>query len=275
MDFSKLLHGFVKFITWISQSCSICFLPFLCWCFICTRANPAFWTVKRCAEVFFGQNWYIKALEANFELSFLCYFFVEFFCLFYFFYSFYNYACWNFCLEQNLLNESKYLMPWVCCAFNNFKRIIWTSWANRGKQICECLKFIQFNMRQGGEHHWGGANVLLQPFRRVQGARSIECPNKMPSLNKILQVGLDLGMNKGCQGESAKNSMYTCLRWWSSSYEQFMSSWSSKSRTRVFGLTQQWNFYQSECFEGQPPGKSNMIGVDFKLHLVTFPPIWF
>ena len=126
-------------------------------------------------------------------------------------------------------------------------------------------------MRQGGEHHWGGANVLLQPFCRVQGARSIECPNKMPSLNKILQVGLDLGMNKGCQGESAKNSMYTCLRWWSSSYEQFMSSWSSKSRTRVFALTQQWNLYQSECFEGEPPGKS-MIGVDFKLQVVKLPP---
>ena len=28
-------------------------------------------------------------------------------------------ACWSFCFEQKVLNESKYSMPWVHCAFGN------------------------------------------------------------------------------------------------------------------------------------------------------------
>ena len=28
-------------------------------------------------------------------------------------------ACWSFCFEQKVLNESKNSLPWVCCAFGN------------------------------------------------------------------------------------------------------------------------------------------------------------
>ena len=28
-------------------------------------------------------------------------------------------ACWGFCFELKVLNESKYTMPWVCCALGN------------------------------------------------------------------------------------------------------------------------------------------------------------
>ena len=33
-------------------------------------------------------------------------------------------ACWSFCFELKVLNESKYSMPWVCCVFGNvFSRL--------------------------------------------------------------------------------------------------------------------------------------------------------
>ena len=28
-------------------------------------------------------------------------------------------ACWSFCFELKVLNESKYSTPWVCCYFGN------------------------------------------------------------------------------------------------------------------------------------------------------------
>ena len=33
-------------------------------------------------------------------------------------------ACWSFCFELKVLNESKFSMPWVLCAFGNVSRLI-------------------------------------------------------------------------------------------------------------------------------------------------------
>ena len=66
MDLSKLPHGFVKFVTWICQSCS--------------RPLP---------------NQSMLKFYQDFK------------------------ACWSFRFELNVLTESRYLMPWVLCAFGN------------------------------------------------------------------------------------------------------------------------------------------------------------
>ena len=33
-------------------------------------------------------------------------------------------ACWSFCSELKVLNESKFLIPWIRCSFNNVSRPI-------------------------------------------------------------------------------------------------------------------------------------------------------
>ena len=84
MDLSKLLHGFVKVVTWICQS----FYVSIALC----QTKPS-WSLTKFSK------------------------FVE----------------WNFCFELKVLNDPKYSMLWVCCAFVNVFILLSLPW---WKVIC-------------------------------------------------------------------------------------------------------------------------------------------
>ena len=85
MDFSKFMHGFLEIVTWICQTCYMDLFKLLHGLVLCiSRSLP-------------------NKTKLKFDRDFK--------------------ACWSFCFELKVLNESIYSMPWVCCAFGNvFKR---------------------------------------------------------------------------------------------------------------------------------------------------------
>ena len=84
MDFSKLLHGFVKIDTGICLNLYTVFAKLLNG-FVKVLCIPRPLPKNKARDKF----------DQDFK------------------------ACWSFCFEQKVLNESKYSMPWVCCAFGN------------------------------------------------------------------------------------------------------------------------------------------------------------
>ena len=65
-------------------------------------------------------------------------------------------ACWSLCFEREVLNDSKYSIPWVCCAFYNVFLCGWLwNWAvlfyvrRKGSKQCSLvhpLFSISFNL---------------------------------------------------------------------------------------------------------------------------------
>ena len=84
MDFSKLLHGFLKIDTCISL---ICYMDL-------SKLLHGFFKVVLCISRLLPNKTKLK-FDQDFK------------------------AFWSFCFEQKVLNESGYSMPWVCCAFGN------------------------------------------------------------------------------------------------------------------------------------------------------------
>ena len=84
MDLSKWIHGFVKIDTLIALCSYKDLLKFLC----------VFFKVVLCISCQLSNKIKLK-FDHNFN------------------------ACLSFCFELKVLNESKYSMPWVCCAFGN------------------------------------------------------------------------------------------------------------------------------------------------------------
>ena len=82
MNFSKLLHWFVK----IDKSCYMDLYKLSHWCV----------KVVLCIPRPLPNKTKLK-LDNNFKACW----------------------CWSFCFELKVLNESKYSMPWICCAFFN------------------------------------------------------------------------------------------------------------------------------------------------------------
>ena len=95
MDLSKLLCGSAKCAEWISLNCYMDlsklihgFLQVFTW--ICQSCSMHFCPLPNKTKL---------KLDQNFK------------------------ACWSFCFEVKVLNETKYSMPWVRCAFGNVKGV--------------------------------------------------------------------------------------------------------------------------------------------------------
>ena len=78
-------------------------------------------------------------------------------------------ACWSFCFELKVLNEWKYSMPWVCCAFCN----VFIMWVQR-LLLPRRVHDISINMLRGYlEVHslqpdWDLKKVTLTNFSHLQ-----------------------------------------------------------------------------------------------------------
>ena len=125
MDFSNSLHGFVKLIngffqvvTWISLICHIDLSKFI--------SSSCHMDLSKLVYTDFSKwlygfvkvlNGFLKLLHGFFKVFYACLALVP------------NktklkcdqdlLAYWRFCFELKVLNESKYSMPRVCCAFGN------------------------------------------------------------------------------------------------------------------------------------------------------------
>ena len=84
LDLSKLINLFLQVVTWICQKIYMDLLKLLL----------GFVTVLLCISCPLPNKTKLK-FDQDFK------------------------ACWSFCFEQKVLNESKNSMPWVRCAFGN------------------------------------------------------------------------------------------------------------------------------------------------------------
>ena len=157
-------------------------------------------------------------------------------------------ACWSICFELKLLNESKFSMPWVLCAFGNVSRLIMRpKFLDYDISIARTLRVINFTFAFNLEicETHASLNItidlwkctayfgrtIIPPLRERRNVNFV--PRKLRLLEETRRVSKSTWSSIPSHGRSSCRSRRRRTRWrWWRTRDLLMRKWTGSPWSR-------------------------------------------